>query len=80
MEDDNIKTSRASQTREKSEKKKVWSPPSSLDAPTAPDGYRHRWIRAETLGYNDTKNVAASLREGYELVRADEYPDGDFQL
>jgi hypothetical protein len=78
MEDDNIKTSRASQTREKSEKKKVWSPPSSLDAPTAPDGYRHRWIRAETLGYNDTKNVAASLREGYELVRADEYPDGDF--
>jgi hypothetical protein len=35
-------------------------------------------IRAETLGYNDTKNVAASLREGYELVRADEYPDGDF--
>jgi len=54
MEDDNIKTSRASQTREKSEKKKVWSPPSSLDAPTAPDGYRHRWIRAETLGYNDT--------------------------
>ena len=78
MEDDNIKTSRASQTREKSEKKKVWSPPSSLDAPTAPDGYRHRWIRAETLGYNDTKNVAASLREGYELVRADEYPDGDY--
>ena len=78
MEDDNIKTSRASQTREKSEKKKVWSPPSSLDAPTAPDGYRHRWIRAETLGYNDTKNVAASLREGYELVRSDEYPDSDY--
>ena len=80
MEDDNIKTSRASQTREKSEKKKVWSPPSSLDAPTAPDGYRHRWIRAETLGYNDTKNVAASLREGYELVRADEYPDSEFPI
>ena len=80
MEDDNIKTSRASQTREKSEKKKVWSPPSSLDAPTAPDGYRHRWIRAETLGYNDTKNVAASLREGYELVRADEYPDSDYPI
>ena len=29
------------------------------------------------MGYQDTKNVAASLREGYELVRADEYPDQD---
>jgi hypothetical protein len=59
MEDDNIKTSRASQTREKSEKKKVWSPPSSLDAPTAPDGYRHRWIRAETLGYKNKKKCSS---------------------
>ena len=78
MENDKIRTSRASQTREKTSQKKVWTPPSSLDAPPAPDGYRHRWIRAETLGYNDTKNVAASLREGYELVRADEYPDSDY--
>ena len=78
MENDKIKTSRASQTREKTSHKKVWTPPSSLDAPPAPDGYRHRWIRAETLGYNDTKNVAASLREGYELVRSDEYPDSDY--
>jgi hypothetical protein len=30
------------------------------------------------MGYQDTKNVAASLREGYELVRADEYPDQDY--
>jgi len=30
------KTSRASQTREKEAKKKVWTPPSSLDAPPAP--------------------------------------------
>jgi hypothetical protein len=78
MENDKIKTSRASQTRLSSEKKKVWTPPSSLDAPPAPEGYRHRWIRAETLGFNDTKNVAASLREGYELVRADEYPETDY--
>ena len=79
MEKDNkIKTSRASQTRIKSEKKKTWTPPSSLDAPPAPNGFRHRWIRAETMGFNDTKNIAASLREGYELVRADEYPDQDF--
>ena len=78
MENEKIKTSRASQTRSKTESKKVWTPPTSLDAPPAPKGFRHQWIRAETMGYQDTKNVAASLREGYELVRADEYPDQDY--
>ena len=78
MEQDKMKTSRASQTRSKEESKKIWTPPNSLDAPPAPEGYRHQWIRAESMGYQDTKNVAASLREGYELVRADEYPDQDF--
>ena len=78
MEKDKIRTSRASQTRTKAEAKKVWSPPNSLDAPPAPKGFRHQWIRAESMGYEDTKNVAASLREGYELVRADEYPNQDY--
>ena len=78
MEKDKMKTSRASQTRAKAEAKKVWTPPNSLDAPPAPKGFRHQWIRAESMGYQDTKNVAASLREGYELVRADEYPDQDY--
>ena len=78
MENDKMKTSRASLTRSKTESKKVWTPPNSLDAPPAPKGFRHQWIRAETMGYQDTKNVAASLREGYELVRADEYPDQDY--
>ena len=78
MEKDKIRTSRASQTRTKAEAKKVWTPPNSLDAPPAPKGFRHQWIRAESMGYQDTKNVAASLREGYELVRADEYPDEDY--
>src|SRR5210317_2651598 len=79
MENDNKnKTSRASQTREKTSRPKVWAPPSSLDAPPAPTGFRHRWIRAESLGFQDTKNIAGRIRSGYELVRADEYPDSDF--
>ena len=78
MSTDKIKTSRASQTRVKTAKKTVWTPPSSLDAPPAPDGYHHRWIRAETMGFDDTKNMAGKLRSGYELVRADEYPDTDY--
>jgi hypothetical protein len=73
-------TSRASSTRSKTERPKVWTPPSSLDAPPAPDGFRHRWIRAESLGFSDTKNVSARLREGFELVRADEYPDAQYPV
>ena len=78
MSTDKIKTSRASQTRVKTAKKTVWTPPSSLDAPPAPDGYHHRWIRAETMGFDDTKNMSGKLRSGYELVRADQYPDVDY--
>ena len=66
------KTSRADQTRTKSERPKVWVPPSSLDAPPAPDGFRYRWIRAESVGFQDTKNISSRQREGYELVRAEE--------
>jgi len=69
--------SRASQTKVK-EQKKVWTPPSSLDAPPAPDGYKHRWIRAESMGFDDSSNMSAKLRSGFELVRADEYSEVDY--
>ena len=74
------KTSRAAETRTKTERPKEYKPPSSLDAPPAPDGYRHRWIRAESLGFNDQKNIHGRLRSGYELVRADEYKDSDYPI
>ena len=72
MENKDKKTSRANDTRSKSERPKVWVPPSSLDAPPAPDGFRYRWIRAESVGFQDTKNITGRIREGYELVRAEE--------
>ena len=75
----NIKTnklpSRESETREKVSRRKPWAPPSSLDAPPAPPGFVHRWIRAESVGQLDQKNVSARLREGWEVDRGDEYPD-----
>ena len=74
------KTSRAAETRTKTERPKEYKPPSSLDAPPAPDGFRHRWIRAESLGFNDQKNIHGRLRSGYELVRADEYKDSDYPV
>ena len=60
------------------EQPKVWTPPSYLDTPNAPNGYRHRWVRVEILGFVDTKNIQGRLRSGYELVRSDEYPEDDF--
>ena len=80
MKKEDTKTSRASQTRQETERPKVWTPPSSLDAPPAPDGFRHRWIRAESLGFQDSKNISGRLRSGYELVRADEYKDSDYPV
>ena len=74
------KTSRASQTRSKTDRPKVWTPPSSLDAPKAPTGFRHRWIRVETMGFDDTKNLQGKLRSGWELVRADEYPGSEYPV
>ena len=77
---DDKKTSRASQTREKTSRPKVWSPPSLLDAPPAPAGFVHRWLRAESMGFDDSKNVQGRIRSGYELVRADEYNEADYSV
>ena len=68
----NNKPTRASQTKSDSTKvqsqaktvapkarPKVWTPPPYLDTPNAPDGWRHRWVRTEILGFTDTKNIQA---------------------
>ena len=73
-------TSRAAVTRSKTERPKEYKPPSSLDAPKAPDGFRHRGISAESVGFQDSKNIYGRLREGYELVRADEYANADYPV
>jgi len=69
------RTPRTAQTREKDSRRKPWQPPSTLDAPPAPEGFVHRWIRESVMGQDDKKNLSARLREGFDLVRADEYPD-----
>lgn len=66
---------RATESRTNNSRPMVWKPPSTLDAPPPPEGYVHRWIRTEINGYDDRKNLSARLREGFELVRAEEYPD-----
>ncbi len=71
---------RSTETREKTSRRKPWAPPSRLEAPDAPNGYRHRWIRTSLRGDEDKMNVHAKLREGWEPVRADEYSGSDFAV
>ena len=66
---------RESATRETETRRKPWAPPSRLAAPEAPAGYVHRWIRTAMRGEDDKMNVNTKLREGWEPVRKDEYPD-----
>ena len=66
------KTSRRTQETRVETRNKPWAPPSSLDAPPAPKGFCHRWIRVESAGFIDTANVSKKLREGWEFVRAEE--------
>ena len=71
MNETTERTSRSS-SETKSVRNKPWTPPSSLDAPPAPKGFVHRWIRTEFMGQEDTGNVSKKLREGWEFVRAEE--------
>ena len=65
------RTSRESENKASKEAKKTWTPPSSLDAPAAPQGYCHRWIRTQTAGFEDVANVSKKLREGWEFLKAE---------
>ena len=66
------RTSRESTSKVSKEAKKTWAPPSSLDAPPAPNGYAHRWIRTSVQGFEDTANVSKKLREGWDFVKVDQ--------
>ena len=66
---------RSGATRETETRRKPWAPPSHLSAPDAPEGFVHRWIRVSMRGEEDKMNVNSKLREGWEPVRKDEYPD-----
>ena len=69
------RNSRSAETRETQTRRTPWKPPSMLDAPEPPPGYQFRWIREATRGQDDKSNMSKRIREGYEPVRAEDYPD-----
>ena len=65
-------------TRASGTRKKVWTPPSKLETPKAPDGVHYRWVRHELLNEDHSGNVHERARQGYEPVRPEEL-GGDLQ-
>ena len=69
------RSARDSESRENAERVQEWRPGSALEAPEPPIGFKHRWIRESVMEYDDKTNVHKKRQEGWELVRAEEYPD-----
>ena len=70
-----IRTKRKAESREVSMRPQSWRPPEALPSPDERPGWKHRWIRVSMLGAADAKNISSSFREGYEPVKAEEYPE-----
>ena len=70
-----VRTKRKAEGREASLRPQSWRPPEALPSPDDRPGWKHRWIRVSMLGTPDAKNISSSFREGYEPVKADEYPE-----
>lgn len=65
---------RTLQTRER-EARTEYVPASTLPTPEARPGIRFRWIAVEMLGQHLASNVSKKMREGWEPVRAEDYPE-----
>ena len=71
------RTLRENETREVEQYREPdeWIPQSVLPQPNDRPGWVHRWIRTDILGQSDNTNVSRSFREGWEPVKADDYPE-----
>tara|TARA_R110001592_G_scaffold152660_4_gene380370 strand:+ start:48 stop:524 length:477 start_codon:yes stop_codon:yes gene_type:complete len=69
------RTARDTTTRESTQRPQTWRPGSALEAPEPPIGYQHRWIRESVMEFDDKTNVHKKRQEGWDLVRAEDYPD-----
>lgn len=66
---------RDSETRKSEERPMSWSPPSLLPTPPDEADWVFRWIRVSMMGDADTRNVSMRFREGWEPVKAEDYPE-----
>lgn len=69
------RTAREVETRDKTVRKRSWRRPETLPSPDPEPGWDFRWVRISTLGLQDPVNVTGKLREGWEPVKAADYPN-----
>ena len=74
MSSKNSRESRSSNTRE-TKTRAVYTPSSSLPIPNKRPGIKHRWIATHVLGESVQSNVSKKNREGWEPVKAADYPE-----
>ena len=71
---------RAKQNRAETAQRRPWAPPTMLDAPPAPDGYKHRWIRAEVRGFDDRQTFQHVFVKAMNLFEKMNIPSLKLQL
>jgi len=70
------RTKREQETRSLEERVQSWKPSQLLPVPDDTEGdYVYRWIRVSSMGNADNKNVSSKFREGWEPVRAEDFPE-----
>ena len=66
---------READSREMMQRPESWRPPEVLPEPNERPGWAHRWVRISMIGTSDPANISSKFREGYEPVRAEDYPE-----
>ena len=80
VDDNDVRTSRSADTREKDNRPKIWKMPSALEIPeeaaeqAKSQGITYRWVRESVLGQDDKTNVSKRFREGFVPVKPAELP------
>ena len=62
-------------TRAEMQRPTSWQAPETLPSPNPRPGISHRWVRTSMGGQSDVQNISGKLREGYEPVKAEDYPE-----
>lgn len=75
MADTQNRLARDMNTRDVTQRPQSWVPPQTLPEPNHRPGWVHRWIRISMMGQSDPTNASAKMREGWEPVRAEDYPE-----
>lgn len=66
---------REAETREETSRAKEWQPAAILPDPNPRDGWTYRWVCTDILGQPIASHVGLMRREGWEPVRAEDYPE-----